>query len=244
MHTPSFTQLQRNVLKLPSSTTDPNPPQMPDCINHFGKNKYYYGHCVEWFYTEGIAFACFHLTLIVLMIKSRFFSIGVNQETQFEENYLALMANAIIHKMKYFKNDTDEKILLNHAIPVQPMKGPDKKRFSIAESLNLNENVQEVKQMLNLHDDGQRSFFNQSETSDEYCHKRRYFIGKRRRIKISKGLNILIKLSSKYFDLIHERLYMRSCKTVCCYTQSPYQCVNTYTSAYTTPIHSLATALP
>ena len=47
------------------------------------------------------------------------------------------------------------------------------------------------------------------ETQEEYEMKRLYFVGRRWRVKVDVGVNLLIKMSGQYFDLIHERLYTK-----------------------------------
>ena len=47
--------------------------ELPLCIKKFHETDEFFGYCPEWLFLELVAWACFVTTLIILMIKSRFF---------------------------------------------------------------------------------------------------------------------------------------------------------------------------
>ena len=100
---------------------------------------------------------------------------------------MALMANTIISKLKYdgAPQWTNKQVLCI-------FKSKEKKQ-------EKDSHVGDGKQ--------NRPFFDVNETEEDYKTKQEYFVGLKRHVKIDEGVNLLIRLSQEYFDLIHERLY-------------------------------------
>ena len=59
------------------------------------------GGSIEWIVMEFIVYSVYMLTMVILLIKSRWIKIGVDQTKQFEPTYMSMMANAIISAMKF-----------------------------------------------------------------------------------------------------------------------------------------------
>lgn len=56
---------------------------------------------MQWFILELIVYGTYVVTLIILMIKSRFINVGVDQSSQFEPFMMSQMANRIIKNIKF-----------------------------------------------------------------------------------------------------------------------------------------------
>ena len=54
------------------------------------------GAVMEWFIIEILVFACFTFTMCIIMVKSRFMMVGTDNTTQFEPEYMRLLARRII----------------------------------------------------------------------------------------------------------------------------------------------------
>ena len=57
------------------------------------------GTVIAYSMIEVMIYFSFILTMIIILIKARFSSIGVDNSEQFEETYLSYMLNEIIRKM-------------------------------------------------------------------------------------------------------------------------------------------------
>ena len=79
---------------------------MPTCISDEKVVSQWMGTSVDWMLIEIILFANYTATLLILMAKSRFDTIGMDQSGQFEPYYLQLMMNYILSEIPYekFKN--------------------------------------------------------------------------------------------------------------------------------------------
>ena len=54
------------------------------------------GGSIEWLVMEFIVYCVFLCTLAILLVKSRFIKIGIDQSKQFEPLYMSFLANYII----------------------------------------------------------------------------------------------------------------------------------------------------
>ena len=50
---------------------------------------------IDWFLIEFLVFMAYILTLVILMGKSRFYSVGMDNSKMFEPTYMDRMANLI-----------------------------------------------------------------------------------------------------------------------------------------------------
>ena len=57
------------------------------------------GGSIEWLVMEFMVYCLYVFTLFILILKSRFCKIGIDQSYQFEPTYLAYMANKIIDNL-------------------------------------------------------------------------------------------------------------------------------------------------
>lgn len=60
-----------------------------------------FGRAQEWFFIELLVFYSFLLTMSILMIKSRFMNIGIDNSAQFDPVYMSHMVNRIIRHMEF-----------------------------------------------------------------------------------------------------------------------------------------------
>ena len=76
---------------------------MPVCIRDFEESFKYFGLCPEWILIELTVWACFTTTMLILMIKSRLFQVGINQAIQFDESHITQMINDLLKMIAYTK---------------------------------------------------------------------------------------------------------------------------------------------
>ena len=53
------------------------------------------GNMIDWFLIEFIVFMAYILTLVILMAKGRFYSVGMDNSKMFEPTYMDMMANLV-----------------------------------------------------------------------------------------------------------------------------------------------------
>jgi hypothetical protein len=69
---------------------------VPDCFLDKIKYNEMTGRSLQWFILEIMVFASYTFTMVLLMIKSRFINVGIDQSSQFEPFMMSKMANHII----------------------------------------------------------------------------------------------------------------------------------------------------
>ena len=81
---------------------------MPPCVQNHHDAKKWLANSVEWMQIECLVFAFYTATLLILMFKSRFSTIGMDQSGQFEPFYIQKMMNEIISNIPFrsYRNKT------------------------------------------------------------------------------------------------------------------------------------------
>lgn len=77
--------------------------EIPSCITEHKLSSQWLGNSIHWMLIEIIVFANYTSTLLILMFKSRFDTIGMDQSGQFEPYYLQRMINHIISRIPFEK---------------------------------------------------------------------------------------------------------------------------------------------
>lgn len=73
----------------------------PECLWNRGLMAEWAGGTMYWFICEIIVHLTYVATLIILMAKSRFFSVGIDNTQQFQPTYLSFLANYIIQQIPF-----------------------------------------------------------------------------------------------------------------------------------------------
>ena len=77
---------------------------------HFGEEFYKLaGMSLEWILMELVVYVFFLITMIVIMVKSRFTKVGIDNSQQFESLYMSKMANKICDNIEMKIGDDREK---------------------------------------------------------------------------------------------------------------------------------------
>ena len=76
----------------------------PKCISNPTIRPKVLGRILEWYVIEITVFFAYLFTMLLLMVKSRFKLVGVDQSAQFESFYMSKMANYIINKINFEKH--------------------------------------------------------------------------------------------------------------------------------------------
>ena len=77
---------------------------------HFGEEfQKLAGKSLEWILMELVVYVFFLMTLLVIMIKSRFTKVGIEHSQQFESLYMCKMANKICENINMKLGDNAEK---------------------------------------------------------------------------------------------------------------------------------------
>ena len=77
---------------------------------HFGEEfQKLAGKSLEWILMELVVYVFFLCTMIVIMIKSRFTKVGIDNSQQFESLYMCKMANKICENINMTIGDDEEK---------------------------------------------------------------------------------------------------------------------------------------
>ena len=68
----------------------------PECLKNRGILTEWAGGTIYWIVCEILIHITYVITLVFLMAKSRFFSVGIDNTQQFQPTYLSFLANYII----------------------------------------------------------------------------------------------------------------------------------------------------
>lgn len=68
---------------------------VPECFLSSYKQNNWAGHMIDWFLIEFLVFMAYNTTLVLLMGKSRFYSVGLDNSKMFEPTYMDRMSNLI-----------------------------------------------------------------------------------------------------------------------------------------------------
>lgn len=78
---------------------------LPECITNLQLNKSVTKNSIYWLQIECLVATGYIFTMMLLMFKSRFTLIGIDQSGQFESIYLKRMCNKIIESIPFEVND-------------------------------------------------------------------------------------------------------------------------------------------
>ena len=74
----------------------------PECLTDWSKIKDWAGGVLDWILCEIIIHVTYMFTFIILMIKSRFGPVGVDNTQQFQSTYMGFLADKIVSKIPFF----------------------------------------------------------------------------------------------------------------------------------------------
>lgn len=85
--------------------------ELPPCLSNLDNQRAWLGRSIEWFVIEIFVFLFYTLTMLILMAKSRFATIGMDQSGQFEPYYLQRVVNQIISNIPFERYSKKEKFV-------------------------------------------------------------------------------------------------------------------------------------